>query len=110
MYGLYYFSFLVCVIISKIIKVLHSCEFSHFPKHYICLIRYIATVDGLVHKRHLTAISEGTTIEGVHCVPDSVELLPRMPDTQRSRLRIVVNISIFDLLYQLCHPTLVVNF
>ncbi|XP_024641004.1 putative ribosomal large subunit pseudouridine synthase SVR1, chloroplastic isoform X2 [Medicago truncatula] len=52
---------------------------------------YIATVDGLVHKRHLTAISEGTTIEGVHCVPDSVELLPRMPDTQRSRLRIVVH-------------------
>lgn len=52
---------------------------------------YIATVDGVVHKRHLTAISEGTTIEGVHCVPDSVELLPRMPDTQRSRLRIVVH-------------------
>lgn len=52
---------------------------------------YIATVDGLVHKRHLTAISEGTTIEGVHCVPDSVELLPRMADTQRSRLRIVVH-------------------
>lgn len=52
---------------------------------------YIATVNGLVHKRHLTAISEGTTIEGVHCVPDSVELLPRMPDTQRSRLRIVVH-------------------
>ncbi|KAL5069482.1 hypothetical protein RYX36_020369 [Vicia faba] len=52
---------------------------------------YIATVNGLVHKRHLTAISEGTTIEGVRCVPDSVELLPRMPDTQRSRLRIVVH-------------------
>ncbi|XP_058762175.1 putative ribosomal large subunit pseudouridine synthase SVR1, chloroplastic isoform X2 [Vicia villosa] len=52
---------------------------------------YIATVNGLVHQRHLTAISEGTTIEGVHCVPDSVELLPRTPDTQRSRLRIVVH-------------------
>ncbi|CAK8573116.1 unnamed protein product [Lathyrus sativus] len=52
---------------------------------------YIATVNGLVHKRHLTTISEGTTIEGVHCVPDSVELFPRMPDTQRSRLRIVVH-------------------
>jgi len=110
MHGSYYFSFLVRDIISKINKVLYSCEFSHFLKHYVCLIRYIATVNGLVHKRHLTAISEGTTIEGVHCVPDSVELLPRMPDTQRSRLRIVVNISIFDLLYQLCYPTLVVNF
>ncbi|XP_012570076.1 putative ribosomal large subunit pseudouridine synthase SVR1, chloroplastic isoform X2 [Cicer arietinum] len=52
---------------------------------------YIATVNGLVHKRHLTAISEGTTIEGVHCVPDSVELLPSMPDAQRARLRIVVH-------------------
>ncbi|KAL2324837.1 hypothetical protein Fmac_023895 [Flemingia macrophylla] len=52
---------------------------------------YIATVDGLVHKRHLIAISEGTTIEGVHCVPDIVELLPRQPDMQRARLRIVVH-------------------
>ncbi|KAI4351471.1 hypothetical protein L6164_005839 [Bauhinia variegata] len=52
---------------------------------------YIATVEGGVHKRHLTAISEGTTIEGVHCIPDSVELLPREPDKQRSRLRIVVH-------------------
>lgn len=52
---------------------------------------YIATVDGSVHKRHLIAISEGTTIEGVHCVPDIVELLPRQPDMQRARLRVVVH-------------------
>ncbi|RDX85909.1 putative ribosomal large subunit pseudouridine synthase SVR1, chloroplastic, partial [Mucuna pruriens] len=52
---------------------------------------YIATVDGVVHKRHLITISEGTIIEGVHCVPDSVELLPRQPDMQRARLRIVVH-------------------
>jgi hypothetical protein len=39
------------------------------------------------------AISEGTVIEGVHCVPDSVELLPHMPNVQRARLRIVVNIN-----------------
>ncbi|KAK7391398.1 hypothetical protein VNO78_19814 [Psophocarpus tetragonolobus] len=52
---------------------------------------YIATVDGLVHKRHLIAISEGTTVEGVHCVPDVVELLPRQPDMQRARIRIVVH-------------------
>ncbi|KAK7268243.1 hypothetical protein RIF29_20938 [Crotalaria pallida] len=52
---------------------------------------YIATVDGSIHKKHLLAISEGTTIEGVHCVPDSVELLPRLPDVQRDRLRIVVH-------------------
>ncbi|CAJ1976725.1 unnamed protein product [Sphenostylis stenocarpa] len=52
---------------------------------------YIATVDGLVYKRHLIAISEGTTIEGVHCVPDGVELLPRQADMQRARIRIVVH-------------------
>lgn len=55
-----------------------------------CHARYIATIDGAVHKRHLTAISEGTTIEGLHCVPDVVELLPRQPDSPRARLRIVV--------------------
>uniref|UniRef100_A0A0R0ED85 RNA-binding S4 domain-containing protein n=1 Tax=Glycine max TaxID=3847 RepID=A0A0R0ED85_SOYBN len=52
---------------------------------------YIATVDGLVHKRHLIAISEGTTVEGVHCVPDVVELLPHQPEMQRARIRIVVH-------------------
>ncbi|PHT33487.1 hypothetical protein CQW23_25287 [Capsicum baccatum] len=46
---------------------------------------YIATIDGEVHKRHLIAISEGTVIEGVHCTPDNVELLPRQPDLPRPR-------------------------
>ncbi|KAM3269357.1 hypothetical protein P3S67_030239 [Capsicum chacoense] len=49
------------------------------------LHRYIATIDGEVHKRHLIAISEGTVIEGVHCTPDNVELLPRQPDLPRPR-------------------------
>ncbi|KAK6933417.1 RNA-binding S4 domain [Dillenia turbinata] len=52
---------------------------------------YIATVDGAVTRRHLKAISEGTVIEGIHCSPDSVELLPRQPDFPRPRLRIVVH-------------------
>lgn len=52
---------------------------------------YIATVDGQVHKRHLLAISYGTVIDGVHCTPESVELLPQQPDMPRARLRIVVN-------------------
>ncbi|XP_048326388.2 putative ribosomal large subunit pseudouridine synthase SVR1, chloroplastic isoform X2 [Ziziphus jujuba] len=52
---------------------------------------YIATVKGVVNKKHLIAISEGTVIEGVHCVPDSVELLPPQPDMSRPRLRIVVH-------------------
>ncbi|TYI07683.1 hypothetical protein ES332_A10G243300v1 [Gossypium tomentosum] len=53
--------------------------------------RYIATIDGEVRKRHLIAISEGTEIEGVLCVPDSVELLPTQPDLSRPRIRIVVH-------------------
>ncbi|XP_010554550.1 PREDICTED: uncharacterized protein LOC104824234 [Tarenaya hassleriana] len=52
---------------------------------------YIATVAGDVNKRHLIAISEGAVVEGVHCVPDSVELMPRQPDIPRERLRIVVH-------------------
>lgn len=53
--------------------------------------RYIAAVDGEVHKRHLTAISQGTVVDGIHCTPDSVELLPRQPDMSRPRLRIEVS-------------------
>lgn len=45
----------------------------------------------MVSKRHLFAVSEGTVIEGVRCVPDSVELLPQQPDRPRPRLRIVVH-------------------
>ncbi|XP_022133495.1 putative ribosomal large subunit pseudouridine synthase SVR1, chloroplastic [Momordica charantia] len=52
---------------------------------------YIAAIDGAVSKQNLIAISEGTIIDGVHCTPDSVELLPRQPDVSRSRLRIVVH-------------------
>ncbi|CAL9236139.1 unnamed protein product [Arabidopsis halleri] len=52
---------------------------------------YITTVVGDIHKRHLMAISEGTIVEGVHCVPDSVELMPKQHDIPRARLRIVVH-------------------
>lgn len=52
---------------------------------------YIAVIDGDVNKRHLIAINDGTVIEGIHCTPDSVELLPRQPDIPRPRLRIVVH-------------------
>ncbi|KAJ0704923.1 putative 23S rRNA pseudouridine(2605) synthase [Helianthus annuus] len=52
---------------------------------------YIATIDGPVHKRHLIAISEGTMVDGVRCIPDAVELLPQQPDKTRPRLRIVVH-------------------
>ncbi|KAH7690453.1 23S rRNA pseudouridine(2605) synthase protein [Dioscorea alata] len=52
---------------------------------------YIATIEGGVRRRHLIAISEGTEVEGVHCTPDSVELLPTQPDAAKPRLRIVVH-------------------
>ena len=54
------------------------------------ICRYIVAIDGVVNKRHLIAISEGTVIDGVHCTPDAVELLPQQPDISRPRLRIVV--------------------
>ena len=55
------------------------------------ICRYIATIDGEVNTQHLIAISEGTVIDGVHCTPDSVELLPPQPAIlMKPRLRIVV--------------------
>ncbi|CAI0410963.1 unnamed protein product [Linum tenue] len=58
--------------------------------HNIAMRRYIATVEGTVGNRHLMAITKGTVVDGVHCTPDSVELLPRQPDMPRARLRIVI--------------------
>lgn len=52
---------------------------------------YIATINGAVNKQHLITISEGTVIDGTHCTPDVVELLPQQPDVKRHRLRIVVH-------------------
>ncbi|KAG0450796.1 hypothetical protein HPP92_026744 [Vanilla planifolia] len=52
---------------------------------------YIANIEGVVHRRHLISISEGTEVDGVHCVPDSVELLSAQADAPRPRLRIVVH-------------------
>lgn len=63
-----------------------------------CDYRYIAAIDGVVNKRHLIAIGEGTVIEGIHCTPDSVELLPRQLDLPRPRLRIVVLVIYSSLL------------
>ncbi|XP_039829308.1 putative ribosomal large subunit pseudouridine synthase SVR1, chloroplastic isoform X3 [Panicum virgatum] len=51
---------------------------------------YVVTIDGAVHKKHLIAISEGTKIDGVMCVPDLVEPLAES-DTRKTRLKIVVH-------------------
>ena len=59
--------------------------------------RYVVTIDGAVHKKHLIAISEGTKIDGVMCVPDLVEPLAES-DTRKTRLKIVV-FFISSLLY-----------
>ncbi|KAI3938985.1 hypothetical protein MKW92_001440 [Papaver armeniacum] len=52
---------------------------------------YIAAVEGVVSKRQLVTISEGTVIDGAKCIPDAVELLPQQPNVSKSRLRIVVH-------------------
>ncbi|KAL7184452.1 hypothetical protein ACSBR2_026581 [Camellia fascicularis] len=77
---------------SGLIIVTNDGEFAQKLSHpsFNLSKEYIATIDGVVNKRHLIAISEGTVIEGTHCTPDVVELLPQQPDISRPRLRIVV--------------------
>ena len=55
----------------------------------------MVTIDGAVHKKHLIAISEGTKIDGVMCIPDLVEPLDAQSDTRKTRLKIVVFFSSF---------------
>jgi hypothetical protein len=55
----------------------------------------VVIIDGAVHKKHLIAISEGTKIDGVMCIPDLVEPLDAQSDTRKTRLRIVVFFSSF---------------
>ncbi|KAL0452130.1 UNVERIFIED_CONTAM: putative ribosomal large subunit pseudouridine synthase SVR1, chloroplastic [Sesamum latifolium] len=78
---------------TGLIIVTNDGEFANKVSHPSSNLskEYIATINGAVSKRHLFAISEGTVIEGVHCTPDSVELLPQQPDISRPRLRIVVH-------------------
>ncbi|XP_060184595.1 putative ribosomal large subunit pseudouridine synthase SVR1, chloroplastic [Lycium barbarum] len=78
---------------TGLIIVTNDGEFAHQISHPSSNLskEYIATIDGEVHKRHLIAISEGTVIDGVHCTPHNVELLPGQPDKPRPRLRIVVH-------------------
>lgn len=78
---------------SGLIIVTNDGDFAHRLAHPSSNLskEYIATIEGNVTRRHLVAISEGTLIDGIHCAPDSVELLPVQPNTPRSRLRIVVH-------------------
>lgn len=50
----------------------------------------MVTIDGAVHKKHLIAISDGTKIDGIMCIPDLVEPLDAQSDTRKTRLKIVV--------------------
>lgn len=78
---------------TGLIIVTNDGEFAQKLSHPSSRLQkeYIATIDGVVNKKHLIAINEGTVIDGIHCTPDSVELLPRQPDIERPRLRIVVH-------------------
>ncbi|KAK6144734.1 hypothetical protein DH2020_021554 [Rehmannia glutinosa] len=78
---------------TGLIIVTNDGEFANKVSHPSSNLskEYIATINGAVNKRHLITISEGTVIEGVHCTPDLVELLPQQPDISRPRLRIVVH-------------------
>ncbi|URE04575.1 ribosomal large subunit pseudouridine synthase [Musa troglodytarum] len=78
---------------TGLIIVTNDGDFAQRISHPSSELRkeYIATVDGKVNRRHLGALSEGTKVEGVHCIPDLVELLSNQPDASRPRLRIVVH-------------------
>ncbi|XP_078173423.1 putative ribosomal large subunit pseudouridine synthase SVR1, chloroplastic [Carex rostrata] len=78
---------------TGLIVVTNDGEFAQRLSHPSSQLpkEYIATIHGAVHRRHLIAISEGTIIEGVKCVPDIVEVLPTQGDASRPRLKIVVH-------------------
>ncbi|KAK4836257.1 hypothetical protein QYF36_020524 [Acer negundo] len=78
---------------TGLIIVTNDGDFAQTISHPSSMLskEYIASVDSVVNKKHLIAISEGTVIDGLHCTPDSVELLPKQPDVSRARLRIVVH-------------------
>ncbi|CAN6307989.1 unnamed protein product [Urochloa humidicola] len=77
---------------SGLIIVTKDGEFAQKLAHPSSNVKkeYVVTIDGAVHKKHLIAISEGTKIDGVMCVPDLVEPLAET-DTRKTRLRIVVH-------------------
>ncbi|CAM0870818.1 unnamed protein product [Alopecurus aequalis] len=78
---------------TGLIVVTNDGEFAQKVSHPSSNItkEYVVTIDGAVHKKNLVAISEGTKIDGVKVVPDSVEPLDAQPDTKRTRLKIVVH-------------------
>lgn len=78
---------------TGLLIVTNDGDFAQKLSHPSSMLKkeYVAVIDGAVKTNHLVAISKGTIIEGVHCIPDAVELLPRQPDTTRPRLRIVVH-------------------
>lgn len=78
---------------AGLIIVTNNGEFAQKLAHPSSNItkEYVVTIDGAVHKKHLIAISEGTKIDGVKCIPDLVEPLVAQPDTKKTRLRIVVH-------------------
>ncbi|CAL4929111.1 unnamed protein product [Urochloa decumbens] len=77
---------------TGLIIVTNDGEFAQKLAHPSSNVKkeYVVTIDGAVHKKHLIAISEGTKIDGVMCVPDLVEPLAET-DTRKTRLKIVVH-------------------
>uniref|UniRef100_A0A0D9VPP0 RNA-binding S4 domain-containing protein n=1 Tax=Leersia perrieri TaxID=77586 RepID=A0A0D9VPP0_9ORYZ len=78
---------------SGLIIVTNDGEFAQKLAHPSSNItkEYVVTIDGPVYRNHLIAISEGTKIDGVKCIPDLVEPLDVQANTKRTRIRIVVH-------------------
>ncbi|KAF2937325.1 putative ribosomal large subunit pseudouridine synthase SVR1, chloroplastic [Oryza sativa Japonica Group] len=78
---------------SGLIIITNDGEFAQKLSHPSSNImkEYVVTIDGPVHRNHLIAISEGTKIDGVKCIPDLVEPLDVQSNTKRTRIRIAVH-------------------
>ncbi|MCO5567250.1 hypothetical protein L7F22_020939 [Adiantum nelumboides] len=78
---------------TGLLFVTNDGDFAHHVSHPSSGLtkEYIATIQGKVTKRQLQTIGDGTEVQGVPCVPNSVEVMDGEPGDSKTRLKIVVS-------------------
>lgn len=78
---------------TGLIFVTNDGDFAHHVSHPSSGLtkEYIAAIQGKVTKRQLQTIVDGTDVQGVKCVPNSVEVMSGEPGDSKTRLKIVVS-------------------